>query len=59
MEQSFGIINDFLSRDSKTRARDLSMTTYMVVPFAQSLGTIECVANTTTLGSWLVSAHPK
>lgn len=59
MEQSFGIINDFLARDGRTQARDLSMTTYMVVPFAQSTGTIQCVPNTNPLVSWLVPAHAR
>ncbi|ODN04229.1 Serine-protein kinase ATM [Orchesella cincta] len=67
MQQVFGVINKLLQAEPKTRARQLHIRTYKVIPLSQRTGLIEWVENTQTLGDYLVGpttepesgAHPR
>jgi ataxia telangiectasia mutated family protein len=57
MEQVFGMANDILARDRKTKARELKYRTYIVIPLANKTGILEFVAGGLSLGEWLKPAH--
>jgi ataxia telangiectasia mutated family protein len=59
MEQLFGITNDLLARDPKTRSRHLHMLTYKVVPLGDLTGFIEFVTDTLPIDSFLRRSHQK
>ncbi|CAL8069908.1 unnamed protein product [Orchesella dallaii] len=67
MQQVFGVINRLLQGEPKTKARQLHIRTYKVIPLSQRTGLIEWVENTQTLGEYLVGnpsdpdagAHPR
>lgn len=59
MEQLFGIVNDLLARDPKTRSRHLHMLTYKVVPLSDLTGFIEFVTDTLPIDSFLRRSHQK
>lgn len=57
MEQVFEMSNKFLSRDRKTKARNLRFRTYIVIPLAQKTGLLEFVGDSQGIGEWLRPAH--
>lgn len=57
MEQVFGIANQLLDRDEKTRSRSLAIRTYKVIPLNIDASLLEFVENSQAIGDWLVSAH--
>jgi ataxia telangiectasia mutated family protein len=59
MEQVFEMSNKLLSRDRKTRARDLRFRTYVVIPLAKKTGVLEFVGDSQGIGDWLKPAHAK
>lgn len=59
MEQAFVLINSLLTRDIKTRRRNLVIRTYRVVPLQNTTGLIEFVPNTKALGDTLIPLYHK
>ena len=57
MEQVFEMSNVLLSRDRKTRERNLRFRTYVVIPLAKSTGIMEFVGDSMGIGDWLKPAH--
>lgn len=59
MEQVFDLVNILLRKDRESTRRNLRIRGYKVIPLAAQAGVIEFVENTTTLHSWLPSAHKR
>lgn len=59
MEQVFGQVNLFFSKNSDTRSRRLSIRTYKVIPLGSTGGIIEFVQNTLALMDYLQPAHKR
>lgn len=59
MEQVFEMSNKLLTRDRKTKARDLRFRTYKVIPLARKTGIMEFVGNSQAIGDWLKPAHAR
>jgi ataxia telangiectasia mutated family protein len=59
MEQVFEMSNAFLSRDRKTKVRDLRFRTYVVIPLTQKTGVLEFVGDSQGIGEWLKPAHAR
>lgn len=57
MEQVFEHVSELLQHDQKTRQRNLAIRTYKVIPLNTNAGIIEFVPNTTSLQSYLITAH--
>ena len=57
MEQVFEMSNKFLSRDRKTKFRNLRFRTYIVIALAQKTGVLEFVGDSQGIGDWLRPAH--
>lgn len=59
MEQVFEMSNKLLTRDRRTKARDLRFRTYKVIPLARKTGIMEFVGNSQAIGDWLKPAHTR
>jgi ataxia telangiectasia mutated family protein len=59
MEQVFEMTNRILSRDRKTKARDLRFRRYTVVPLPNRSGVMEFVGDSMAIGEYLKPAHTK
>ena len=57
MQQVFEIANELLSRDERTRTRNLAIRTYKVIPLKSSAGLLQFVPNSLAIGNWLIDAH--
>ena len=57
MEQVFEMSNKLLTRDRKTRERNLRFRTYVVIPLAKKTGIMEFVGDSQAIGEWLKPAH--
>jgi hypothetical protein len=53
MEQLFELVNELLHKNRETRARDLRIRTYNVVPLTPGVGLVEWVENTSSLADCL------
>lgn len=51
--------NRILSRDRKTKARDLRFRTYAVIPLPNRSGIMEFVGDSQAIGEYLKPAHIK
>ncbi|KAM0786662.1 hypothetical protein ACM66B_002111 [Microbotryomycetes sp. NB124-2] len=49
MQQLFHLVNDFLSKDARTRRRKLHLRRYRIVPMQKATGVLEFVTNTKPL----------
>lgn len=54
MQQVFGVMNQLLEAEPKTKKKRLLVRTYKVVPLSQRSGVIEWCENTQTFGEYLV-----
>jgi len=59
MEQVFEMTNRILSRDRKTKARDLRFRRYTVIPLPNRSGVMEFVGDSMAIGEYLKPAHTK
>jgi ataxia telangiectasia mutated family protein len=59
MEQVFEMTNRILSRDRKTRARDLRFRRYTVIPLPARSGIMEFVGDSQAIGEFLKPAHTR
>jgi ataxia telangiectasia mutated family protein len=59
MEQVFEMTNRILSRDRKTKARDLRFRRYTVIPLPNRSGVMEFVGDSQAIGEYLKPAHTK
>lgn len=59
MEQAFGLINDLLRRDERSRRRRLTMITYKVIPLRRKTGLLEWCRDTLPFGDVLAELHAK
>lgn len=59
MEQVFEMTNRILSRDRKTKARELKFRTYTVIPLPNRSGIMEFVGDSQAIGEYLKPAHVK
>ena len=57
MQQVFGVMNNLLRVEPKTRLRRLHIRTYKVIPLSQRTGLIEWVEDTQTFGEYLVGSQ--
>lgn len=56
MEQMFAILNELLSRNEASSARNLWIRTYRVVPLSPFAGIMQFVRNTQQLRTWLLGS---
>ena len=59
MEQVFGLVNELLKQSFETRERNLNIRTYKVVPLTPTVGIVEWVQNTDTIGGYLLKTHTR
>lgn len=59
MEQVFSMSNRLLSRDRKSKQRELRFRTYVVIPFPEKTGVMEFVGDGMAIGDWLKAAHAR
>jgi len=57
MQQVFAVMNKLLVAEPTTKARQLQIRTYKVVPLSQRSGLIEWCEDTQTFGEYLIKNH--